>query len=52
MATKMACPGAGMMQESAFFALMRGPVTLSFPSDGTLEITEADGQTAVLKRAI
>lgn len=52
MATKMACPGAGMMQESAFFALMRGPVTLSFPSDGTLEITGADGQTAVLKRAI
>ena len=36
MATKMACPGAGMMQESAFFDLMRGPVTLSFPSDGTL----------------
>lgn len=52
MATKMACPGAGMTQEGAFFALMRGPVRLSFPSDGTLEITGADGQTAVLKRVI
>ncbi len=52
MATKMACPGAGMAQESAFFALMRGPVTLAFPSDGTLEITGADGQRAILKRAI
>lgn len=52
MATKMACPGAGMTQESAFFALMRGPVSLAFPNDGTLEITGVDGQTAVLKRAI
>lgn len=52
MATKMACPGAGMTQESAFFALMRGPVSLAFPSDGTLEITGADGQRAILRRAI
>ena len=52
MATKMACPGSGMTQESAFFALMRGPVSLGFPSDGTMEITGADGQTAVLRRAI
>ncbi|MFN4358099.1 META domain-containing protein [Sphingopyxis alaskensis] len=52
MATKMACPGAGMAQESAFFALMRGPVRLSFPTDGTLEISGEGGQTAVLKRVI
>lgn len=52
MATKMACPGAGMTQENAFFALMRGPVSLSFPTDGTLILTGGDGQTAVLKRAI
>jgi heat shock protein HslJ len=51
-ATKMACPGAGMTQESAFFALMRGPVSLDFPSDGTLILTGSDGQTAVLKRVI
>lgn len=52
MATKMACPGAGMTQESAFFALMRGPVSLTFPTDGTLILTGSDGQTAVLKRVI
>ena len=52
MATKMACPGAGMTQESAFFALMRGPVSLAFPTDGTLILTGSDGQTAVLKRVI
>ena len=52
MATKMACPGAGMTQESAFFALMRGPVSLTFPTDGTLILTGNDGQTAVLKRVI
>jgi len=52
MATEMACPGAGMTQENAFFALMRGPVSLSFPSDGTLILTGAEGRTAVLKRVI
>ena len=52
MATKMACPGAGMAQESGFFALMRGPVSLSFPSDGTLVLTGAERRTAVLKRVI
>lgn len=52
MVTKMACPGAGMAQENGFFALMRGPVSLSFPSDGTLVLTGVEGQTAVLKRVI
>ncbi|MBB5705762.1 META domain-containing protein [Sphingopyxis panaciterrulae] len=52
MATKMACPGAGMTQEMAFFQLMRGPVSLDFPADGTLILTGADGQTVVLKRVI
>ncbi|WP_411339565.1 META domain-containing protein [Sphingopyxis sp. J-6] len=52
MATEMACPGAGMTQENAFFALMRGPVSTSFPTDGTLILAGADGKTAVLKRAI
>lgn len=52
MATKMACPGPGMTQEAAFFELMAGPVTLSFPTDGTMEITGANGKTAVLRRAI
>lgn len=52
MATKMACPGAGMAQESAFFTLMRGPVSLRFPTDGTLVLTGEGGQTAVLKRVI
>ncbi|MBN8843622.1 MAG: META domain-containing protein [Sphingomonadales bacterium] len=52
MSTKMACPGAGMAQENAFFKLMSAPVSLSFPTDGTMEIGGADGQTAVLKRAI
>ncbi|APZ99392.1 META domain-containing protein [Sphingopyxis sp. QXT-31] len=52
MATKMACPGAGMTQENAFFELMRGPVSLDFPSDGTLILTGAEGRTAVLKRVI
>ena len=51
-ATKLACPGAAMTQEQAFFKLMTGPVTTEFPTNGTMEITGADGQTAVLKRAI
>ena len=52
MATRMACPGAGMTQESAFFALMSGPVSLAVPTDGTLILTGSDGQSAVLKRVI
>lgn len=52
MATEMACPGAGMAQEGAFFAMMRGPVSLRFPNDGTLVLTDADGLTAVLRRSI
>lgn len=52
MATKMACPGAGMAQEDAFFLLMREAVSLTFADDGTLVLTGADGRTAVLKRAI
>ena len=52
MATKMACPGPGMTQEDAFFALMRGPVSLNFPKDGTLVLTGAEGRTAVLKQVI
>lgn len=52
MATEMACPGPAMTQEAAFFKLMQEPVQLGFPTHGTLEITGADGQTAVLKRAI
>ena len=51
-ATKMACAGAAMTQESAFFKLMESPVRIEFPSDGTLVLTGTDGQTAVLKRAI
>jgi heat shock protein HslJ len=52
MATEMACAGAGMTQENAFFALMQGPVNTSFPTDGTLVLTGSDGKTAVLRRAI
>lgn len=52
MATKMACPGAGMTQESAFFKLMAAPVSLTFGEDGTLILTGSAGQTAVLKRVI
>ena len=52
MATEMACPGAGSTQENAFFKLMATPVSLSFPTDGTLAFTGSAGQIAVLKRAI
>jgi len=51
-ATEMACPGTGVTQEQAFFKLMAGPVSIGFPTDGTMEITGADGRTAVLKRVI
>lgn len=51
-ATKMACPGAGMTQENAFFKLMAGPVRLSFPADGTMILTGVDRQTVVLERVI
>ncbi|MBA3942374.1 MAG: META domain-containing protein [Sphingopyxis sp.] len=52
MATEMACPGAGMTQEAAFFKLMAAPVSLTFADDGTLILTGSGGQTAVLRRAI
>lgn len=52
MATEMACPGAGMTQEAAFFKLMAAPVSLSFADDGTLILTGPGGQTAVLKQII
>ena len=51
-ATLMACPGPEMEQERAFFDLMRAPVRIAFPSDGTLLLTGKDGKTAVLKRVI
>lgn len=51
-ATKMACPGAGMAQEDAFFKLMSGPVQISFPADGTMILTGADRQSVVLERVI
>ncbi|MDZ3830680.1 MAG: META domain-containing protein [Sphingopyxis sp.] len=50
--TMMACPGAGMEQERAFFDLMEGPVTLDFPANGALVLTGKDGKTAVLRRVI
>lgn len=52
MATLMACPGPEMRQEAAFFDLMKAPVGVSFPSDGTMVLTGAGGRTAVLKRVI
>ena len=52
MATEMACPGAGMVQENAFFKLMATPVSLTFADDGTLILTGEDGKTAVLRRVI
>lgn len=52
MATEMACPGAGMTQEQAFFKLMAAPVSLTFADDGTLILTGSEGRTAVLRRAI
>ncbi len=52
MATEMACPGAGMTQEAAFFKLMAGPVSLTFADDGMLILTGPGGQTAVLKQVI
>ncbi len=52
MATEMACPGAGMTQEQAFFKLMATPVGRTFADDGTLTLTGSEGRTAVLKRAI
>ncbi|AJA10556.1 hypothetical protein SKP52_18430 [Sphingopyxis fribergensis] len=52
MATEMACPGAGMTQEAAFFKLMASPVSLTFADDGTLILTGEGGKTAVLRRVI
>lgn len=52
MATEMACPGAGMAQEAAFFKLMVSPVSLTFADDGTLILTGSAGRTAVLRRVI
>ncbi|HVK80479.1 MAG TPA: META domain-containing protein, partial [Verrucomicrobiae bacterium] len=51
-ATEMACPGAGMTQEAAFFKLMAAPVRMTLADDGTLILTGSNGQSAVLKRVI
>jgi heat shock protein HslJ len=51
-ATEMACPGAGMTQEAAFFKLMAAPVKLTFANDGTLILTGSEGKAVVLRRVI
>jgi heat shock protein HslJ len=52
MATLMACPGPEMQQEAAVLDMLRAPVGVSFPSDGTMVLTGKGGKTAVLKRVI
>lgn len=48
MATEMACPGAGMQQERAFFALMAKPVMVRLNTNGLLGLFAEDGTSAIL----
>lgn len=50
-ATRMACPGAGMAQEQAFMALMAKPVSLRFTPEGRMILVGEGGASAVLARA-
>lgn len=52
MATLMACPDPEMAQEAAVIDLLKVPVGVSFPADGTMVLTGKGGKTAMLKRAI
>lgn len=47
-ATEMACPGAGMEQERAFFALMAKPVMVRLNANGLLGLFAEDGTSAIL----
>lgn len=47
-ATEMACPGAGMEQERAFFALMAKPVMVRLNANGLLGLFAEDGTAAIL----
>lgn len=47
-ATEMACPGADMEQERAFFALMTKPLALRFNANGLLGLFAEDGSSAIL----
>ncbi len=51
-ATRMACPGPLMAQETAFSALLAKPVTQRFTASGDWVLTNADGNTAVLLQVI
>ena len=51
-ATLMACPDPAMAQEGVFLDMLKTPVGITFPSDGTMVLTGAGGKTAVLKRVI
>ncbi len=46
--TRMACMGPAAEQESRFFALMGGSVTMDFAPDGAMMLTGANGMTARL----
>jgi heat shock protein HslJ len=51
-ATKMACPGTAMDQETKLFAILKGSVGMRFRNGDTLILTGANGQTIVLKKKI
>jgi heat shock protein HslJ len=51
-ATKMACPGTAMDQETKLFAILKGSVGMRFRNGDTLILTGANGQTIVLKKKV
>ncbi len=51
-ATKMACPGTAMEQETKLFAILKGTIGMTFRNGDTLILTGANGRTVVLKRKI
>jgi heat shock protein HslJ len=51
-ATKMACPGTAMEQETKLFAMLKGTIGMTFRNGDTLILTGTNGRTVVLKRKI
>lgn len=50
--TKMACSPELMKQETEFFALLEGPVSIRYLRDGRMVLTGAGGKTAVLRQSV
>lgn len=52
MSTRMACPDPVGRHEAAFVGILGGTFTTSFPGDGNMVLTGADGSSVVMRQSI